>query len=406
MTSDSVQSLVRYLLPSGEKPIYIASQGGEQAQLSINAEFEDRLVTIHNARQLERPANLDREGFALLSHRTEIDDFYTLEDKQSAYEAELRQLLLEATGAIDLMVFDHTLRSDSPPGNAMAEEFSTFPGPVPFENPFDLDGSSLKFTPRSDPTSYQVESFVPRTTIIGQVLAPDGSFASGIRAQLFGTPELATTQANGTFAIPNARNGIVIMNRKLRKQLEKIETSLNSYQYLSSFDMWVKNLISVNTKLCKYFYPYSFLSVIIGFWFGSIGGNIPGEEAVNKLILDYPNTYLVFGLPLLGILGVILVVCVLAFFGVRIGKWDLNLVYGGLLKKLEVLCDDRVPNRLACPQLGVGYAVVDHDLAAHQHRPGGRTGAERREQGGESSGTWYSLARVEQITTRWTPKAT
>ena len=114
MTSDSVQSLVRYLLPSGEKPIYIASQGGEQAQLSINAEFEDRLVTIHNARQLERPANLDREGFALLSHRTEIDDFYTLEDKQSAYEAELRQLLLEATGAIDLMVFDHTLRSDSP----------------------------------------------------------------------------------------------------------------------------------------------------------------------------------------------------------------------------------------------------------------------------------------------------
>lgn len=135
-------------------------------------------------------------------------------------------------------------------------------------------------------------------------------------------------------------NGIVIMNRKLRKQLEKIEPSLNSYQYLRSFAMWVKNLISVNTKLCRYFYPFTFLSVIIGFWFGSIGGNIPGEEAVNKLILDYPNTYLVFDLPLLGILGVVLVVCLLAIFGARIGKWDLNLVYGRILKKLEVLLAD------------------------------------------------------------------
>ena len=135
-------------------------------------------------------------------------------------------------------------------------------------------------------------------------------------------------------------NGVVIVKRKFRKRLEKIEKSLNSYQYLSSFDMWVKDLISVNTKLSRCLIPILFLSVIIGFWFGSIGGNVPGEEAVNKLILDYPNTYLVFGLPLLGILGVILVVCVLAFFGVRIGKWDLNLVYGGLLKKLEVLLAD------------------------------------------------------------------
>lgn len=135
-------------------------------------------------------------------------------------------------------------------------------------------------------------------------------------------------------------NGIVIINRKLRKRLEKIEKNLNSYQYLSSFDMWIKDLISVNTKLSRYLYPYTFLSVIIGYWFGSIGGNIPGAEAVNKLILNHPNTYLVFGLPLLGILGVILVVCVLAFFGGKIGKWDLNLVYGGILKKLEVLLAD------------------------------------------------------------------
>ena len=114
MNSDSVQALLRYLVPSGEKPIYIASQGGKQAQLSITADFEDHRVTIHNARQLENPAKLDREGFTLLAHRTEIDDFYRLEDFQAGYDAELRQLMLGATGASKLLVFDHTLRSDSP----------------------------------------------------------------------------------------------------------------------------------------------------------------------------------------------------------------------------------------------------------------------------------------------------
>ncbi len=135
-------------------------------------------------------------------------------------------------------------------------------------------------------------------------------------------------------------NGVVIVNRKFRKQLKKIDKGLNSYQYISSFDMWVKELISVNTKMSRYLYPYIFLSMIIGFWFGSFGGNIPGEEFVDKLIIDYPNTYLVFDLPLFGILGVILVTSLLAFFGGRIGKWDLNLVYGGILKKLEVLLAD------------------------------------------------------------------
>ena len=80
--------------------------------------------------------------------------------------------------------------------------------------------------------------------------------------------------------------------------------------------------------------------MILGFWFGSVGGNVPGEEFINKLIMDHPDTYLVFGLPLWGIIGIILVVCLLAFFGGRIYKWDLNIVYGRILKKLdEILAD-------------------------------------------------------------------
>jgi len=135
-------------------------------------------------------------------------------------------------------------------------------------------------------------------------------------------------------------NAVVIVNRVFKRRLDKIDKGLNSYQYLNSFGAWMKDMVSLNTKMSRYLYPYIFISMFMGFWFGGIGGNIPGEEFVNSLNIDYPNMYLLFGLPLLGILGMILVVSLLAFFGGRIGKWDVNLVYGGILKKLDELLGD------------------------------------------------------------------
>ncbi len=93
-------------------------------------------------------------------------------------------------------------------------------------------------------------------------------------------------------------------------------------------------MVPTNTKWSVYLCPYIFMSSILGFWFGSIGGNLPGEEFMNRLIIDYTNMYLLFGLPLFGILGVMLVVSLLAFFGGRVGKWDLNSAYAVILKKL------------------------------------------------------------------------
>lgn len=113
MTNSDVRANIRYLVPSGERPIYIASQGGADAALNIGAEFEDREVTIHDARQLEPPASLDSQGFALLSHKTRVEDFYALETVQEGYEAEITELVLAATGAAEVLIFDHTLRTDS-----------------------------------------------------------------------------------------------------------------------------------------------------------------------------------------------------------------------------------------------------------------------------------------------------
>jgi hypothetical protein len=113
MTNQDVNAPVRYLVPTGKKPIYIASRGGADAALDIGAEFEDRAVTIHDARQLQPPAGLDKQGFSLLPQATLVEDFYALEKIQAAYEVEITGLVLAAMGATDALVFDHTLRSDS-----------------------------------------------------------------------------------------------------------------------------------------------------------------------------------------------------------------------------------------------------------------------------------------------------
>ena len=107
-----IRAKLRYLVPTGEKPIYIASKGGADAALSISAEFEDRLVEIRDARG--ESFSLDREGFVLRNYPTAVEDFYRLEKVREQYEAEISELVLRETGAAQALVFDHTLRSDSP----------------------------------------------------------------------------------------------------------------------------------------------------------------------------------------------------------------------------------------------------------------------------------------------------
>jgi len=60
----------------------------------------------------------------------------------------------------------------------------------------------------------------------------------------------------------------------------------------------------------------------------------------NKLILHYPDIDLVFGVPLIIIFGVIFMMVFLAYFGDKIYNWDLKVVYGGVLRKLDEIIVD------------------------------------------------------------------
>ena len=91
---------------------------------------------------------------------------------------------------------------------------------------------------------------------------------------------------------------ITFFAAKFKKKLDAINKNSNSYEYLKTFDNWTKEMTNFNTKLSRYLYPYVFLSMVAGFWFGSFGGNIPGNELIDLLVQKYPNTILIFGIPL------------------------------------------------------------------------------------------------------------
>ena len=133
---------------------------------------------------------------------------------------------------------------------------------------------------------------------------------------------------------------LVFINKKLLNDLEKIDMGVSSYQYLKAFNQWITKQVSINEKLSKFLYPIIFMSMVLGFWFKDAEGIPMGERLVSEILIGFPNIDLVFGIPLIGIVVAVVIIVLLVIFGGRIYKWDLNIIYGRVFKKLEELITD------------------------------------------------------------------
>ncbi len=133
---------------------------------------------------------------------------------------------------------------------------------------------------------------------------------------------------------------LVIINKRLLNDLEKIDKGASSYQYLKTFNDWIKKQISINKRFSRFMYPIIFLSMILGLWFIDAEGIPLGERLVGEVLYGFPDIYLIQGIPLIAIIVIFLIVGLLVLFGGRIYQWDLNIVYGRVFKKLEELMAD------------------------------------------------------------------
>jgi len=89
-----VHATVNYTAPMSETPRYHANDHSRDVHL-----FDPREVAIENARGRADPPRLDREGFTLVDHPSEVKDFLDPEEVQRVYVPEVERLVCEVTGA-------------------------------------------------------------------------------------------------------------------------------------------------------------------------------------------------------------------------------------------------------------------------------------------------------------------
>ncbi|MEI9948507.1 MAG: CmcJ/NvfI family oxidoreductase [Pseudomonadota bacterium] len=104
-----VEAELNYLKPQAAKPVNYAitpppgvPQRGGQA--------DPRRVRIFDARSASTAPTLDRNGFQVHSHESQLSDFSDEAALRSIYYPEAEAVIRELTGAAKVVIFDHTRR--------------------------------------------------------------------------------------------------------------------------------------------------------------------------------------------------------------------------------------------------------------------------------------------------------
>ncbi|MET1027099.1 MAG: CmcJ/NvfI family oxidoreductase [Dongiaceae bacterium] len=107
--SHRVSASLTYLQPTGEKP-YIYTFEPPPGVPERSGKFQSYDVEITNGRTARTNFTLDEHGFAFARQATAVTDFLSETEIRDIYYPESAQLIAQATGADDVVIFDHTCR--------------------------------------------------------------------------------------------------------------------------------------------------------------------------------------------------------------------------------------------------------------------------------------------------------
>ena len=111
---DTVIGTVNYVVKSDVKPVvYVAPPGTGDAKRTST--YAPTSVPIRDARSLSDAISLEYHGFELRHHHTSVSDLYDEEQVGRLYYPEMEHLVMQATGASKVLVFDHTIRTTQDP---------------------------------------------------------------------------------------------------------------------------------------------------------------------------------------------------------------------------------------------------------------------------------------------------
>jgi len=104
---------------------------GMEPKDDVDDESAPRVVQMHNARQLCKPASLENQGFELVTQHSKVKNFRNDDEVVKTYYPEIIELVKNATGASKVIVFDHTVRQSSMTTKNVLKSKNAAASPVP-----------------------------------------------------------------------------------------------------------------------------------------------------------------------------------------------------------------------------------------------------------------------------------
>ena len=101
---------IPYTVDTGEKLVN-ETFGPNNIRRRKSGTHELMPVVVRNGRLPDSKLSLERNGFVLVEHKTEVVDFFDMKQLESVYYREVEQLIKRESGASRVVIFDHTLRS-------------------------------------------------------------------------------------------------------------------------------------------------------------------------------------------------------------------------------------------------------------------------------------------------------
>lgn len=106
---ETVTASVQFTVDTGEAPVALVNQPGEAPDKRTGT-FENHDILVYDGRPVADQFDLDREGFAFAKYDTAMVDFFDDDEVRRVYYPEMDRLVKQVTGAVEVVVFDHTIR--------------------------------------------------------------------------------------------------------------------------------------------------------------------------------------------------------------------------------------------------------------------------------------------------------
>ncbi len=115
-----------------------------------------------------------------------------------------------------------------------------------------------------------------------------------------------------------------------KRNIKTLDHGATSLDFLKSFDRLLKEALLRGEKVLRFTYPLYFLIAVSIMWSAWNKGTL-----TSKMYQKYPDVKFIGSVPLFVWIILGLVTIVVFYFSGRIYRWDVRLVYGRILRKLE-----------------------------------------------------------------------